>query len=172
VEVVDMAARAKTVSGVKKGDKFICPECNKMRVYESNGKCGSCNHRARLALKLRSGVVPVSAKKPAPKNPVATDHEPDYFGSGVLPTGPVVKASAEYTDLNTDVVSVSASFGKVTNAVGDKAAFGVDPVIVMALRDAWAEVEQSWLIDLSGVKPGTAICYAAKMLDALKGLGY
>lgn len=62
--------------------------------------------------------------------------------------------------------------GKVANGVGESVPFGVDPVILLALREAWAAKEAGWLVELSGLKPGQAVCYAASMVKALEGLGY
>jgi hypothetical protein len=52
------------------------------------------------------------------------------------------------------------------------AVFGVDPLIVAALNDAWQAKEAEWLVELAGIKPGLAIRYAAGMVKAVEGLGY
>ena len=70
------------------------------------------------------------------------------------------------------VAVLPANLGKVENVVGDLVPFGVDPVILLALRDSYNELERGWLQELSGLKPAVAICYAARMVEAVKGLGY
>lgn len=62
--------------------------------------------------------------------------------------------------------------GLVVNAAGEHVPFGVDPVILLALREAWATKEAQWLSELSGLKPGKAICYTADMVAAVEDLGY
>jgi len=67
---------------------------------------------------------------------------------------------------------VPADFGKVGNAESDKVSFGTDPVVVLALREAWAVKEAAWLVELSGLKPGQTLVRASAMVQALEGLGY
>lgn len=75
----------------------------------------------------------------------------------------------DYTDLH---APDHASFGLVVNGDGDSVPFGTDLVIVQALREAWAAKEAEWLAELSGLKPGKAVCFAAQMVKAVEGLGY
>lgn len=73
------------------------------------------------------------------------------------------------------VVAVEAlpeSFGLVTNNMNQQVPFGVDEVIYLALEEAFAAKKHDWLVDLSGLKPGKAIMYAANMVRAIEGLDY
>ena len=87
-----------------------------------------------------------------------------------LPIGPVVKPSAEYPDLASDVAGVKAGFGKVPNAEGVLTSFGVDPVVHMALRDAWYEVERKALESLSGLFPASVLVRAANLVQRIQAL--
>lgn len=87
-----------------------------------------------------------------------------------LPTGPVIKEPAHYPDLDADAAEVKESFGKVTNADGDQASFGVDPLVHMALRDAWYEVERKALEALSGLAPASALIRAANLVQQIQRL--
>lgn len=69
-------------------------------------------------------------------------------------------------------VSGPGIFGMVANDAAAPASFDTDPVILLALREAWAAKEADWLTELSGLKPGKAVCFAAKMVEAVEGLGY
>lgn len=76
------------------------------------------------------------------------------------------------SDWQQQIIPEMASFGTVTNAEGDQVSFGTDPVVVLALREAWAEKEREWLVELSGLKPGATIMRAVDMVDALQSLVY
>lgn len=134
-EVVEVS---RPKSEFKKGDKFTCPGCNKVRSYEAKGLCAACNRSQK--------------------------------GAVLLPTGPVFKPSVEYVDLESDAAEVSESFGKVTNADGEETTFGVDPLILMALRDAWCDLEARAAVKLSGLKPASAIVRAAKMVEMIQAV--
>lgn len=71
-----------------------------------------------------------------------------------------------------DEVALPIDFGKVVSGDGEPVPLGVDPVILLALREAWAAKEAAWLVELSGLKPGKAVCRAAGMVKAVEGLGY
>lgn len=60
--------------------------------------------------------------------------------------------------------------GDLVNSDGDKVSFGVDELLYKGLTNALAELEARWLVELSGLKPMTAICRAAQMIDAVRGL--
>lgn len=55
---------------------------------------------------------------------------------------------------------------------GDTVPVDADPVILLALREAWQAKEAEWLVELSGLKAGSAVCRAAAMVQAVEGLGY
>lgn len=82
------------------------------------------------------------------------------------------KAAAVPPPVAEPVVDLPAGFGMVVNGAGDPVQFGVDPVILMALREALQAKEAGWLVELSGMKPGKAVCSAASMVKAIEGLGY
>lgn len=71
-----------------------------------------------------------------------------------------------------DNAALPDAFGKVTNGDGDLVQFGVDPLILQALDDAWMQKRTDWLVELSGVNPGPAVCRTALMVKAIEGLGY
>lgn len=77
-------------------------------------------------------------------------------------------------------VPVSDDFGKVKNVAGDLVSFGVDQVILEALRDAfeaelqkesaaarlaYAARERELLPLLSGLSAGKAVCYTARIIE-------
>lgn len=143
-----------------------------------------------------AGVSPSTKKKDGRPPKVKAVEKPDpnctcpsclkdYFAQGcnecpfcghehgepaLLSTGPVVKPSAVYPDLDADAADVSASFGKVTNTDGDVVPFGVDPMIHMALRDAWYDVERKALEALSGLAPASALVRAANLVQRIQAL--
>jgi hypothetical protein len=63
-------------------------------------------------------------------------------------------------------------FGMVTNGKGDEVPFGIDRVIYMAISEAMEIKKAEWLVELSGLKPGKAVCFAASMVRAVESLGY
>lgn len=139
VEVVEMAKNDPTK--LKKGDLFDCPGCGKRLKYESNGLCGGCNQKKRLARQAAG-----------------------------LPAGPVTKPAAVYPDLPADVAEVKESFGKVVNAEGDQTSFGVDPMVHMAMRDAWYDAERKALEALSGLSPISALARAHDFVQQIQRL--
>lgn len=139
---------------LRKGDKFRCPVCKRDNaIYEADGICGVCTTAQRKKKRSSAGA-----------SSVTTERAP------CLPTGPVSKPSAVYPDLDADVAEVSASFGKVDNADGESVSFGVDPLVHMALRDAWYEVERKALEALSGLAPASALVRAANLVQRIQGL--
>lgn len=139
---------------LRKGDKFRCPGCNRDdAIFEANGLCGVCTTALR---KKKNAAAGASSVKPKQK--------PSF------PTGSVVKPSAEYPDLDSDVAAVKEGFGKVPNAEGDLVRFGVDPMVHMALRDAWYEVERKALESLSGLPPASALVRAANLVQRIQAL--
>lgn len=66
---------------------------------------------------------------------------------------------------------VPASFGMVVNAEGTGVSFGVDSLVLQAIREAWAETEARLLPQLSGLKPSAALVRAAKVVEQLEGIG-
>jgi hypothetical protein len=93
----------------------------------------------------------------------------DKAGDVFTPPGEVIDESGWAQPV---LVTVPESFGLVVNAEGKQAASGTDPVVVLALREAWHAKEAEWLADLSGLKPGQTIAWAVSMVAAVEGLGY
>lgn len=87
-----------------------------------------------------------------------------------LPAGPVTKPPAVYPDLPAEAAEVKESFGNVRNADGDSVPFGVDPLVHMALRDAWYQVERKALESLSGLAPASALVRAANLVQHIQAL--
>jgi len=58
----------------------------------------------------------------------------------------------------------------VTNIDGEKVGFGVDPLVNMAIDEALTDLKTSWLIDLSGLTPGRAICETYRKIESLQML--
>lgn len=127
----------KRISGLKKGDRFTCPDCGKVKSYESNGVCKACRE------KQKTWVRDVADESPV--NEVAMEPAED----------------AALVD------SLPADFGKVENAAEEKAAFGVDPLILANIRRTLAELEQYMVVDLSGVPFFEAMDY---LQDIRKGM--
>ncbi|MGE0919461.1 hypothetical protein [Trichlorobacter lovleyi] len=139
---------------LRKGDKFRCPVCKRDNaIYEADGVCGVCTTAIRKKKRSSAGTSSVKA-----------DHKP------ALPAGPVVKPSAEYPDLSSDAAEVKKGFGKVNNADGESVSFGVDPLVHMALRDAWYQVERKALESLSGLAPASALVRAANLVQRIQAL--
>ena len=133
-ETHNMARPAiKPIPGLKKGDRFTCPDCNKDRAYESNGVCKQCRAKQKSGAKNSQALQ----KMPLP----AQVMEP-------------VEVAEEMP-----VDDLPAEFGKVENAAGDKVAFGVDPLILANIRRTLAELEQHMVVDLSGVPYFEALDY-------------
>jgi hypothetical protein len=63
------------------------------------------------------------------------------------------------------------SFGKVTNAEGASVSFGVDGLVLQAVREARAEAEARLLPQLSGLKPSVALVRAARIVEQLDRIG-
>jgi hypothetical protein len=80
---------------------------------------------------------------------------------------PAVETDTPVESVETESATLD---GRVTNMDGELVEFGVDAVVVMAIRDAMRDLEASWLIDLSGLAPGRAICETYRKLEALQGL--
>lgn len=70
------------------------------------------------------------------------------------------------------VKEIPDSFGLVENIEKQMVPFGTDPVVVMALREAWAAKEAEWLADISGLSPLKTLARAAQMVEAVEALGY
>lgn len=58
----------------------------------------------------------------------------------------------------------------VTNMDGDRVDFGVDVLVVAAIREAMRDLEASWLTDLSGLSPSRAICETYRKIEQLQTL--
>ena len=63
------------------------------------------------------------------------------------------------------------SFAKVTNSDGASVSFGVDGLVLQAVREAWAEAEARLLPQLSGLKPSVALVRAARIVEQLDRIG-
>ena len=66
--------------------------------------------------------------------------------------------------------TVSENFGKVKNADGQMASFGVDALIFQALTEVLEAKKAEWIADLSGLKPAKALCLTASKIEALEML--
>jgi len=69
-----------------------------------------------------------------------------------------------------DAPSLLSLDGRVTNIDGEKVGFGVDPLVNMAIDEALTDLKTSWLIDLSGLTPGRAICETYRKIESLQML--
>ena len=163
-EKEDMTRPAiKSIPGVKKGDKFDCPECGRKNVaYESKGKCGQCNTWERLNRKSEKKTEQPNNSQTLQKMPLSAVVEPEQENTW---------EPEELSDPS-PVDSVPANFGKVTNGDGKLVSFGVDELIWHALGDAWNTKKNEWMVELSGVKPTSAVCRCAQMVKAVEQLGY
>jgi hypothetical protein len=69
-------------------------------------------------------------------------------------------------------VMVADTFGMVINGDGKKVPFGVDELVYLAIDEAMEAKKSEWFVELSGMKPGRALCGAADMVRAVESLGY
>ena len=148
------ACKANRARGV-----FACAECKGLGV----------------AVNFDTGVVDMSSKckhvgcektSQKGKNGLCVAHFKEFMS----PIESPVKVNAKKSMLLSECLSEQFSEIKAVNSVF--VPFGTDAVIIQALLEAWFEKEAEWLVDLSGLKPGMSICYAAKMIKSLQALGY
>jgi hypothetical protein len=167
-EIKDMARpKINATATHKKGDRFICPGCNKERAYSSRNLCEVCakaDRKKQLVFteqpKNSQTVqkMPLSAVMPEPEpNTTCPKCGEPYHAQGC---NECPKCGHEWnegweeddrTAEESEPVEVPQDFGKVTNVAGEKAGFGVDPLVLANVRRTLAELEQRILIDLSNV---------------------
>lgn len=94
---------------------------------------------------------------------------PSHLNTSSAPDG--VAAVVDMSGAVTVVADRSKSFGQVVNAEGTGVSFGVDGLVLQAIREAWAETEARLLPQLSGLKPSAALVRAAKVVEQLEGIG-
>jgi len=82
-----------------------------------------------------------------------------------------LQAVVDMSGAVTVVADRPKSFGRVVNAEGTGVSFGVDGLVLQAIREAWAETEARLLPQLSGLKPSAALVRAAKVVEQLEGIG-
>lgn len=81
------------------------------------------------------------------------------------------KSSKSKSDAPVAPVVKPKSVSMVVN--GDSCVpFGVSEVVWLALDEAFAAKKAEWASELSGMKPGRAICLTASMIHAVESLGY
>lgn len=131
--------------------KVLCNESGCETPRWKNGKCWF-HHPTHVAARAKkAGKAPLSVK------PV------------VAVKAPAVKTVA---GINDKVEALPGNSILVVNRDGNSVPFGVDKVIWMALEEAFQAKKHDWMVELSGMKPGRAICLASQMIRATESLGY
>lgn len=85
-----------------------------------------------------------------------------HFGAAQREAGAVVKPGHAYALEPGEVIFTPDPPARITNSV--------DPLVVSALREVFAEKEAEWVARLSGLKRSQAICRMAGMVEALGAL--
>lgn len=144
----ELLARENKCSGVDMAVKFCTvPGCKKMAQWGKNGMC-TAHHSAAKAAAFVAAV----------DEPAVVAVAEGCKECGVTPCACFEDAAAVV-----DIAPVSEPAAPPV---------AVDPVLLLALREAWATKESEWLADLAGMKPGKAVCCGAGMVRAVEGLGY
>jgi len=143
-----------------------CPACKREDVLltSSNGECHRCYKRRALGLDVCADQYK-PGKKPskAPAKAIVVREELLKVVD-VAPTGEFVSEPIQPVD------APGADFGLVQNGDGNLVQFGVDPLVVMALNEALGELQQAWLVTLSGLSPCRTLSLAHSMVETVRGL--
>ena len=170
-----------------------CQVCGRKAITLPNGKeCGRCYSRKRkgldpltgnpmlsnsdaveCALCGNSGLILASSEFCDCQYGVELERAgsttPSHLNTSSAPDG--VAAVVDMSGAVTVVADRPKSFGRVVNAEGTGVSFGVDGLVLQAIREAWAETEARLLPQLSGLKPSAALVRAAKVVEQLEGIG-
>jgi hypothetical protein len=172
-----------------------CQVCGRKAITLPNGKeCGRCYSRKRKGLDPLTGnpKIEPSVEDDAVECALCGNSGTAYDGqfcdcqygvelerTGSTTPGHLNALSAPAglaarLDMSGSVTVVAdkpQSFGKVVNADGSSVPFGVDGLVLQAVRESWAEAEARLLPQLSGLKPSAALVRAAKIVEQLEGIG-
>jgi hypothetical protein len=173
MEVVSMAAKKCSVPGCPKNAQGGC-----------DGKCKSHFNgtpgRQAVYVKTADAVKPVSVH--AKPTVIMCGGCGKDIVSCECPVGPCdtcgtfpcscFDEDVTYNPVELDLreTPVTDDFGRVV--IGESMPFCVDEILYLALEEAFISKRNKWLEELSGLKPGKAICVTAHMLSAIDGMGH
>jgi hypothetical protein len=156
----------------KRGDCVVCGKTD--ITLPVTGKCSVCYERYR---KETGQKGPLVVSRPAPKKRDDIKNKAVSDAAVEMAVPVQVEEIVLCDECGNDpclcvvecVDSIPATFGKVVNGDGERVPFGVDEVIWFALEDALNAKKREWMVELSGLKPGRAICRTAEILKIVEG---
>lgn len=165
VEITEIEVMAKPG---KAGKCVVCKRSG--LVLNGRGECGRCVYRSRNGKDPVTNMLIKVSTGPAAEEPDALPETKGHYGHEDGCDCAVCE-DVNHCSPKEPVAGVPASLGKVVNAEGLSVPFGVDGLVLQAIRESWAEAEARLLPQLSGLKPSAALVRAAKIVEQLEGIG-